>query len=224
MVAFSDQTTLAPRGRHGLPADLVAAHQRERILAACVELVAKRGYRGTSVDQIVKRARVGHAAFHELFSDKEECFCVALERIVAETRESIVAAVSAGASWPEQACATLRALLERIAAEPLRARIVLAEAQSAGEAAQVRHEELLKEAASALAGGRALGEDGEPLPAALEVAIAGGVQWLLHEKAVRGELAGAEEMFDELALIVLEPYLGGDAARALIKRENGAGA
>jgi AcrR family transcriptional regulator len=78
MAGLPENLAVAPTGRHGLPRDVVAAHQRERLLAATIELVAKRGYRGTSIDHIVKAAKVGYVAFYELFEGKEDCFLAAL--------------------------------------------------------------------------------------------------------------------------------------------------
>jgi AcrR family transcriptional regulator len=212
----------APRGRHGLPAQIIADHQRQRILAATIELVAKRGYQGTSIDHIVKAARVGYPAFYELFEGKEDCFCAAFDRVVEEARERIAASVPAAAPWAEQVCAALRSLLELTAAEPFRARIVLTEAQTVGEAASRRHEALLDQVAALLRHGRSLRPDGEQLPPTLEEATVGGIVWLLNQRVVIGEPEDVDQLFPELALIVLEPYLGTMQARALIAIRSGA--
>ena len=86
------EEAIVPLGRHGLAPDVVAAHQRERLFNATVDLVAKRGYRNTSIDHIVKSARVGYVAFYDLFEGKEDCFLAAFDRIVAETADALTAA------------------------------------------------------------------------------------------------------------------------------------
>jgi AcrR family transcriptional regulator len=207
---------IAPRGRHGLPADIVSAHQRQRLLAATTELVAERGYHGASIDQILKAARVGYVAFYELFPGKEECFIAAFEEIVAEAREEILDAVAADDPWPAQLCTALRTLLARIAAEPSDARLVLGEVHAAGPAALGRYEELLEEAAAALRAGRAYGKDPGRAAVSLEEANVGGVVWLLHQRLVGGRLEGVEDLFGELASVLLEPYVGAAKARKLI--------
>src|SRR4051794_6979537 len=63
-----------PRGRHGLSRDEVAAQQRNRLLAATVDVVAELGYPETRVVDIIKRAGVSRKTFYELFEDKESCF------------------------------------------------------------------------------------------------------------------------------------------------------
>ncbi len=217
MEVSSEHAGPAPRGRHGLPADLVASHQRERILAATIELVAKRGYRGTSIDHIVKSARVGYTAFYQLFADKEDCFCAAFDRVLADARQQLIASLSPAAPWPEQVCAALHSLLELIAAEPFRARIVLVEALTAGEAAFSRHEALLDDVAQTLRAGRALRSDPEAPPPTLEEATASGIAWLINQRVVLVDLGDIEQLFPELALIILEPYLGRAEARSLIE-------
>jgi AcrR family transcriptional regulator len=207
----------------GSPRDIVADHQRQRILAATIDLVAKRGYRGTSIDHILRSARVGYTAFDGLFADKEECFCAAFDRVVGDARARIAIAVPPSAPWPEQVCAALHSLLELIAAEPFRARLVLAESHTAGELALQRYQSLLDEAALLLREGRALrSADAPELPPTLEEASVSGISWLLNQRVVLTELEGVEELFAELALIVLEPYLGNAAAHALITAHAGA--
>jgi AcrR family transcriptional regulator len=208
MAAQRDELLVVPTGRHGLPADVVAAHQRERLLAATIELVAKRGYRGTSVDHIVKTARVGYVAFYELFEGKEDCFGAAFERIVAETREQLAAAVSAQAPWPEQICAGLGVLVAAIAADPGRARVALVEVQAAGPAAYASYEEAIDSAIPKLREGRALSADAAAFSETLEEAILGGIAWVFHQRLVKGEAGKIEGLAAETAQIALAPYLG----------------
>jgi AcrR family transcriptional regulator len=62
-----------PRGRHGLPRELVTRSQRERLLAAVVRVTAANGYESTSVADILDEAGVGRESFYELFEDKKDC-------------------------------------------------------------------------------------------------------------------------------------------------------
>lgn len=204
-----------PTGRHGLPADIVAAHQRERLLAATIELVAKRGFRGTSIDHIVKTARVGYVAFYELFESKEDCFIACFDRIVAEAREQIAAAVSGEAPWSEQICGGLKKLLELIAAEPARARLALVEMQAAGRRSFAMYEELVYSVIPKLREGRAFRPDAAALSETLEEAVIGGVAWIIHQRLVKGEADEIEGLIGEAIHIALAPYLGESEAQRL---------
>jgi AcrR family transcriptional regulator len=59
-----------PPGSHGIPAEVVARNQRERLIAAMVEVCAERGYAGASVTDVVKRAGVSSVTFYERFAAK----------------------------------------------------------------------------------------------------------------------------------------------------------
>jgi AcrR family transcriptional regulator len=208
MAVPPEEFVVVPTGRHGLPANVVAAHQRQRLIMATIELVAKHGYRATSIDHIVKRAKVGYVAFYELFDGKEACFAGAFELIVAEAHEQLAAAVTAGQPWPEQICAGLQALVELIAANPERARVALVEAPAAGPAAYSRYEEAIEGAIPMLRAGRALRAGTTELSQVLEEAIIGGIVWIFHERLVKDEAKAIPEMLSEAVLIALAPYLG----------------
>ena len=61
-------------GRHQLPADVVRASQRERLLLAMLVLVAGNGYQATTVPEVVTRARVSRSVFYQEFESKLDCF------------------------------------------------------------------------------------------------------------------------------------------------------
>jgi AcrR family transcriptional regulator len=215
MAGVPEKQVAVPMGRHGLPADIVAAQQRERLLAATIDLVAKRGYRGTSIDHIVKSARVGYVAFYDLFEGKQDCFLAAFERIVEETREALSAAVATEAEWPQQICAALSALLELVAADPGRARVGLVEVQAAGPRAYARYEAAIQAAAPKLREGRALSPEAAGLSDTLEEAILGGVAWIVQQRLVKGEVEKIAGLLGETIQIAISPYLSEAEARRL---------
>jgi len=211
-----EEAPIVPLGRHGLAPDVVASHQRERLFKATVELVAKRGYRETSVDHIVKAARVGYVAFYDLFEGKEDCFLAAFDRIVEETAEALQEAVAGEEEWPLQMAVALACLLDLIAADPQRARVALVEVQAAGPTAYARYEEVVDRAIPKLRDGRKLSVEAAQLSPTLEEAVLGGVIWLVHQQlVVKGELEDVEALLGQSIQIALSPYLGDDRAREL---------
>ena len=71
-----------PRGRHNLPRDQVREAQRERSLAAMTELLAGRGYRGFSVDDIAGRAGISLHALYQCFDSKDACVFAGYDRFI----------------------------------------------------------------------------------------------------------------------------------------------
>jgi AcrR family transcriptional regulator len=210
-----DEAPVVPLGRHGLAPDVVAAHQRERLFQATVELVPKRGYRNTSVDHLVKAARVGYVAFYDLFDDKEACFLAAFDRIVAEAEEELAEAVEAEEEWPRQMAAGLGCLVDLIVAEPKRARIALIEVQAAGPRGYERYEQVVDRALPKLREGRALSEEATQLSQTLEEAVLGGVIWMVHQHLVGGGKGDTEALLEQSIQIALSPFLGDSAAKEL---------
>jgi AcrR family transcriptional regulator len=206
---------VVPTGRHGLAPEEIAEQQRERLFAATVELVAKRGYRDTSVEHIVKTARIGRAAFYELYKGKEDCFLAAFDRIVEESVEALTTAVAEADGWAEEMATGLACLLDSVVAEPRRARIALVEVQAAGPRAYARYEEAVDRAAPKLREGRAFSKEAAALTSTLEEALLGGILWIAYQRLVKGELGDVDALLEETILIALSPYLGDEDARRL---------
>lgn len=194
----------------------MASHQRDRILDAAVGVFAKRGYQATTVDNLVAASRIGVGSFYAHFEGKQECFLAAYDRIVASARERIVASLPVEAPLTGRICAALRTLLELIAAEPLAARLVIVEAQTAGSEGLARYQRTFGELAPELRRLRPESPFADELPATLEEATLGGAAWLLHQRLVAGEARNVEQLLPDLVEIVLGPYMGEDAAAALL--------
>jgi AcrR family transcriptional regulator len=216
MASLPDYLQSLPAGRDPLPREVMEEHQRDRVLTAAIEVFAKRGYPGTTVDHVVDAAKVGVGSFYSLFEGKEDCFLQGYERIVAEYRERIGAAIPSDSPWPRQACSALRALLEAIEADLLAARIALVEVQTAGAAALARYEEAIDAAIPLLARGRDASPVAEELPPRLEEAILGGLSWFLQQRVLLGEFESAEAHLPDVLEIAVEPYVGETATRDLL--------
>jgi AcrR family transcriptional regulator len=214
MASLPEFLSKVPVGREPLSREVIESHQRERIVEVAIEVFAKRGYRATTIDHITAAAQIGIGSFYALFEGKEECFLAAYDRIVAEAREAIAAAVPAETPWPEASAIGLRTLLELVAAHPHHARVVLVEAQTAGPAALDVYEGTLDELVPALAKGRKHSPFGE-LPPTLEFATLTGFAWFLQQRIVLGELEGLGAALPEVLEIVLAPYVGADEAAQL---------
>jgi len=68
-----------PRGRHGIPADLVDAHQRRRLVAAMSEALAEHGYARVTAEHVSERAGVSSRTFYKHFENLWECLLAAYE-------------------------------------------------------------------------------------------------------------------------------------------------
>ncbi|WP_418059286.1 TetR/AcrR family transcriptional regulator [Pimelobacter simplex] len=145
--------TTLPRGRHGLSRDAVAAVQRERIFHAMADAMAERGYAGTPVAEVIKRAGVSRETFYQHFGSKHDCFLAAYEWATDALRAGFAEGIAVGAERPapERFDALLGRYLAALAEDPRRARLFLVEAYAAGPEIMRRRLAVQREAAAALA-------------------------------------------------------------------------
>jgi len=78
-----------PPGSHGIPADVVARNQRERLVAAMAEVCAEKGYAETSVAAVAKRAGVSSVTFYKQFAGKEDCLLAAHRQLLGRLLEEV---------------------------------------------------------------------------------------------------------------------------------------
>lgn len=200
-----------------IPQRTVEEERRERILAGMTEVFAKRGYPAATVEHLIAGGKVSMGGFYNYFEGKEDCFVQVFDRVVDQVLARLRAAVPTGADWPGQVTAGVRALVGYAVEQPFPARIVLLEAQTGGPETVRRYSETLKQAAAFLHRGRADNPAAEALPENFEDATVSGLVWLLQSRLARGELGDPEDLWPQMAKVVLEPYLGRDGAERTLR-------
>jgi AcrR family transcriptional regulator len=91
---------------------------RRRVLDGLAESIGERGYRDTTIADIVRHARTSKRTFYREFSSKEECFIELLARANQELIASIRAAVDPEAAWQDQIRQAIGAYVESIESNP----------------------------------------------------------------------------------------------------------
>lgn len=213
MRALPGKASRQPPGPEPVSRSEVAADQRRRILEATADLVAEQGFAETTIEQVVRGARVGYATFYKHYADKEEAFLALLDAAIERTVYVVEEAYDREAGpWPDKVGAGLGALLELAAAHPSVARACLVEAPTAGPAAAARHEAALKRFAPLLQPGRELNPRRERLPESLEETLVGGVLWVIGQRLIAGEGEQLRSLLPETLEFLLRPYVGEDEA------------
>jgi AcrR family transcriptional regulator len=213
---------ILPRGRHRLPREVVDAIQRERIAYATADVI--RAHDGTSVAvaEIVAAAGVSREVFYAYFSDKEQAFLAAHQLIF----EQLMAASSSafftpGTSWPERVWDGASAFAGLLAANPSFAHFAFVAAYGIGETGVRRMDE------TALAFGMFLDEGYRARPQAAELsrltsdAIALGVMETAALYVRNGRTAQLPAAIPTVAYTALAPFIGPDAAEALVDSKLG---
>jgi AcrR family transcriptional regulator len=200
-------------GGHELRREVIVHHQRERILAAVVELVAERGYRAVSVAAIVKRARTGRLKFYELFDSKEDSFLAAYDAGLEQASGRVGSALEgADDSLAERLDAGIGALLGFLDERPDLARAMVVEAPLLGAAMGDRRESTVAAFRPLLAGARDGAGKKARLPADLEESIFDGLYWLLYDAILAGKPKRLTRLRPALVEFALMPFVGPAAA------------
>jgi AcrR family transcriptional regulator len=193
----------------------LAEHQRERVILKAIPVFAKRGYQGTTVDDLLASGKVGVGNFYSLFKGKEDCFLATYDWVLADARVQIAAATDPAESWGETAVLGLNAALSLILADQHSARIVLTEAQPAGGKAALRYEALLDDVKAWLQEGRRGRPEAASMPPRFEQTAVAGLAFYLQQCLLDGGVRNLEELFAEISTLILEPFLGAAELRRL---------
>ena len=206
-----------PRGRHGLPREIVERSQRERLLAAVVRVTVRKGYDETTVADILGEAGVGRESFYEIFDDRLDCMLAAHKVLVDDLEERVRGVYLAPGPWSARMREALRMTLSWFAADPSAARFVLVELSTVGpafrstfKAEYARFTKLIDEG---------LAEDG-PSPAltqATQLAV-GAILARIYEEVVLDRAAELSHLLPDLTYNLLVPFVGEEVAR--MEQEN----
>lgn len=203
-----------PRGRHGLPRELVERSQRERLLAAVVRVTATKGYEATTVADILGEAGVGRESFYELFKDKLDCM-LAAHRILLDSLDRQIRTIfeETERPWPERVRNTLSVTLDWFAADPDAARFLLVELSTVGPAFRAIFQTEYTRFTQLFEIG--LGDDGpDPdLSRAANLAV-GAILARIYEEVVLGRAGELPRLLPDLTYELLVPFVGEKVARA----------
>lgn len=200
-----------PRGRHGLPRELVTRSQRERLLAAVVRVTAAKGYDSTTVGDILGEAGVGRESFYELFADKLDCMLAAHKILIDNLEERVRAAYCESGLWPERVRNALAATLEWFASDPDAARFALVELSAIGPEFRTRFQTEFERFTSLLDEGLEDAPD-PPLQQATSLVV-GATLARIYEEVLVGRAGDLPALLPELTYELLVPFVGEDRAR-----------
>ena len=91
---------------------------RERLIDAMAASIREKGYRDTTVADVVRLARTSRRNFYEHFDDREACFLALFDATNAVMMEQIAAAVDPEASLNAQVDAAVDAYIDNVCEQP----------------------------------------------------------------------------------------------------------
>ncbi len=113
-------TTLTTAGHDFAGPQTAAEHAefRRRLLAGMAAAIQERGFRESTIADVVRHARTSRRTFYEHFAGKQACFIALLQDANAEMIRQIAAAVDPHAPWDTQVRQAIEAWIASAQSEP----------------------------------------------------------------------------------------------------------
>jgi AcrR family transcriptional regulator len=191
--------------------------RRRQILEAMVQVVGRKGYKATSVADVIEEAGVSRTTFYKHFEDKHECFLDAYDLVVERVLDAVIANCDAEQPWLERMRVGLTTVVELFALDPELARTAIVEVAAAGAEARRRHWNAVAKFTEFLEGGAQLVGDRE-LPENIALMAAGAVSGLIFDELLTGRAERLPELLPDLLFAMLVPYIGPGAATKEMRR------
>ncbi|HEX6206250.1 MAG TPA: TetR/AcrR family transcriptional regulator [Solirubrobacterales bacterium] len=185
------------RPGRGTPREEAEKNQRERLFAAMVAAVARKGYEATTVADLVELSGVSRSAFYKHFEDKQACFIAAVEAMVEPTLRKLGTDESAPPGI-ERARGAFATLIETIVDQPAAAKMCVVEIYAAGEAGAALVDRTVESATDLAAALLEQVPERQGMPRELVRSIVGGIQKVIHKRLYRGQEKELLELVPQL--------------------------
>lgn len=196
-------------GPHGIPPGVVKGIQRDRLLKATAEVVAREGYAATTVRKLLAQSRTSRRTYYALFADMEDCYLAMFGKLAGQMRSRFAAGFERGADAGERVRLAVEALTDICASEPDAACACLVESLAAGAAGRAARSDLIAGLAATLTPALADLRPADPNPALTAQAVVGGIFELLYGPLARRDRDGLRALAADIGDLPLIQPVGG---------------
>lgn len=196
---------------------MASESRRDLILAAMIRVVGSKGYKETSVADVIEETPTSRTTFYKYFEDKHDCFLAAYEMLVEQVFAEVVANCDGSQPWLERVESGLSTIVKLFALDPELARTAVVEVAAAGADARQLHWNAVSRFTAFLEDGREL-SGGRELPENISLMSAGAVSGLIFDELLAGRATQLQAMLPDLLFAMLVPYIGPRAAAEEMRR------
>jgi AcrR family transcriptional regulator len=196
-------------GPHGMPPQRVREVQRERMLKAMTEVVAREGYAETTVRKLLDQAGLSRRTYYDLWVDKEDCYLDAYGVIAEQIAERAAAGFERGETPRERVRLAVEALAGFCVEQPDAACACIVEGLAAGPGARAKRTELIEAIAATVAPALAELRPDAPNPALTARATVGGILELLYGPLARRDVKALRDLAGQIGELPILLPIGG---------------
>jgi AcrR family transcriptional regulator len=179
----------AREARRAARRERVRATQRIALSVAMIDAVAEKGYRATTVADVIARAGVSRKTFYELYANKQECMLVTYDIVADEGMRRVEQAYLAAEGWPGRVQAAIQTLFESAIENPGALRLSLIEIGAVGRAGIERRERSIARYEDFIRSALELAPGSGSVSDTVLKAVIGGLNRVLYRRVLRGERA-----------------------------------
>jgi AcrR family transcriptional regulator len=192
--------------------------ERERLLAALLDLVAEHGYPALALEDLLDRAGLSRERFERHFAVLDDCFAELWERSKDEVVQANAEAFLSAPNWREGMRAAGWSFCRWLQYHPDRARVLMVEIEYAGETVRAGRDTVFDAYVDLIHLGREERPDAAAVPRARAEAVMG-ILWRRVGRLVNaGEFERLPENVPEIMYQMVAPYLGIEAAEEELAR------
>jgi AcrR family transcriptional regulator len=206
-----------PPGTHGLPAALIARHQRTRLINAIAEVTMHKAYADAKINDIVASARVAKPVFYRYFTDKQHAFLEAQQYPTQHILDRCAEAYYSAQEWPERMWKLLDALTNMITANPAISHLRLVECYAAGPEAIRRAEQITRSFTIFLEEGYHQTTKAQQLPRHVSQAITGAIFEIIRRHIAQHKPHAPKAHLPQLTYITTAPFIGTEQSISVLE-------
>lgn len=196
-------------GPHGIAPERVREIQRERLLRAMTEVVAREGYAETTVRKLLAQARASRRTYYDLWVDKEDCYLDAYGVIADKLTARAADAFERGETPRERVRLAVEAIAGFCVEQPDSACACIVEGLAAGQAARAKRTELIDAIAATIAPALAELRPDAPSSALAARATVGGILELLYGPLARRDVKALRDLSEQIGDLPILMPIGG---------------
>src|SRR5436853_809140 len=189
--------------------------QDDPLACAVIAEIVEKGYEGTAVEDVVRRAGVSREEFDRRFGSLAHCALDSFERNIATFERRVGSAFNSHNDWPSALRAAAYATADWMQENPLAVSFGMVDVlKLPSEMGRVRREETFAFCAEMIDRGRMAGPEPEALPEAAPTFAIGAITQLLTHRLQEGAEVEPREVIPEMMNRIVGIYLGAEAAES----------
>jgi AcrR family transcriptional regulator len=209
---------LGERALDPMPSGDKAERGRDLIRRSLVELIDEQGYARTTLEDVLRKARIDRGEFELSYETLDECFAEVWREYAQALAGPVLEVYAEAGNWRDGIRAQAWTLCRMTIEDELRARICMVEVNFGGDVVQATRDIVMAGYVELVHLGRHETERGADVPKAQAEAVVGAIYERVGRHITAGSLDSLVDDIPGLLYLAYLPYLGPETAQEELRR------